>query len=246
MSYEKTNGIIIKEVNLGEADKIVTIFCRTQGRISAFAKGSRRPKSRLVAGTQFLCYSDFILFKGKDMYSINSCDVIDPFYEIRNDMEKLTYAAHIVDLVNDTVQENQPASRVIQLFLNTLHVLAKTDKPPELISRIFEFRLLSILGYAPHVQGCIECSSNEFLEVYFSFNMCGFLCKNCHTADKSAKAISIGTAKALNYIIYTKIQDLFSFKVSEDILYELGKLSRRYIRERLERDYTKLDFLKML
>ena len=149
MSYIKTKGVILKEVNVGEADKILTIFSRNKGKISGSAKGARRPKSALVAGTQLFCYSDLVLFKGKDMYSINSCDVIESFYEIRNDLVKLTYAAHINEIVLDTVQEEQPSTRVLQLFLNSLHMLAKTDKAPEQIARVFEIRLMSILGYAP-------------------------------------------------------------------------------------------------
>jgi DNA repair protein RecO (recombination protein O) len=119
MSYLKTKGIVIREVNTGEADKVLTIFSRHNGKITGFAKGARRPKSKFIAGTQYLCYSEFVLYKNADMFSINNCDVIEPFYEIRNDMEKLTYSAHIVDILNDVVQENQPSGKILQLFLNT-------------------------------------------------------------------------------------------------------------------------------
>jgi len=125
MNYLKTSGIVIKEVNTGEADRIITIFPRIKGKISALAKGARKTESHLVAGTQLLCYSEFVLFKGKDMYTVNSCDVIESFYDIRNDLERLTYAAHMMDIVNDVILENQPASRLLQLFLNSLYMLRK-------------------------------------------------------------------------------------------------------------------------
>ncbi|HHV29676.1 DNA repair protein RecO [Acetivibrio mesophilus] len=244
MSYLKTTGIVIKEVNTGEADRIVTIFSKNKGKISASAKGARRPKSHLVAGTQLLCYSEFVLFKGKDMYSVTSCDVIEPFYDIRSDLERLTYAAHMMEMVNDVIFENQPATRLLQLFLNSLYMLTKTDKSPLQIVRIFEFRLLSIIGYAPWVSGCTECGSTLFDSMYFSFLKCGFLCGGCLAKDKGAIRISEGAAKALNYIVYSKMNNLFSFEVSENVLDELGRVSRRYMRDRLEKNYNKLDFIK--
>lgn len=246
MSYIKTKGIVIKEVNTGEADKFITLFTKYAGKITAFSKGSRRPKSRLIAGTQFLCYSDFVLFKGHDSYSVSSSDVIEPFYEIRNDVVKLTYSAHMVDIINDIIQENQPAVKILRLFLNSLHMLTKSDKSPELITRIFELRFLSLLGYAPYVKGCMTCGKEELNDMSFSFKMCGLICKNCTISDNYAMSVSSGTAKALNHIIHSNINDLFNFTVSTDVLNELSRISRRYLRERLEKDYTKLDFLKSL
>jgi DNA repair protein RecO (recombination protein O) len=249
MGYLNTRGIVIKEVNIGEADKIITVFSQTHGKISASAKGARRPKSRLIAGTQFLCYSDFVFYKGRELFLTNSCEVIEPFYEIRNDIEKLTYAAHMVELINDVIQENQPSRRVLQLFLNSLYMLAKTERNPELISRIFELRLLSITGYAPYVRGCVICGREELGDnVFFSFAKCGFICndKKCKAMDPYAQKLSPGASKALCYIVFSNKESLFNFDVSREVLDELGKISRRYLRDRLEKDYSKLDFLKAL
>jgi len=246
MSYVKVKGIVIKETNTGEADKIVTIFAKGKGKIQAFAKGARRSKSKMVAGTQFLSYCDYVLFSGKDMYSLNSSEVIEPFYKIRNDLEKLTYAAHFVDILNDIIQENQPQSKVLQLFLNSLHFLCNTEKQPELIGRIFELRLLSIIGFTPFVRGCLICGNDEDSNYSFSFQKCGFICSNesCITTDKFAVDLSIGAAKAIHYIVHSSIDELFSFNLSPEVLEELGYITRRYLRERLEREYNKLDFLK--
>lgn len=246
MSYLKTKGIVIREVSTGEADKIITIFSKSNGRISAAARGARRPKSAFSAGTQLLSYCDYVLYSGREMYSINSSDVIESFYDIRNDVVRLTYAAHFIDIITDTIKENQPAPKVLQLLLNSLHMLAKTDKSPELIARIFEIRLLSIVGYAPYVNSCIICGSEELESCSFSFQKCGFICnrESCIANDRFAMQITSGTAKAIQYIVYTKIDHLFSFNLSQQVLDELGRVARRYMRERLEKDYNKLDFLK--
>lgn len=246
MSYIKIKGIVIKEVNTGEADRIVTILTKSRGKISAFAKGAKRTRSSIGPGTQYLCYSDFVLFKGKDMYSVSSCDIIEPFYELRNDLIKLTYGVHLAEIIGDVIQEEQAAPKSLQLFLNTLYFLAKTDREPELMTRTFELRLLSILGYAPYVKSCIACGEKESLTNYFSFSKSGVLCKNCISKDPYAFSMSLGTLKAMQFIVSAETKDIFSFELSQEVLYELSRILRKYIKDKLEKDYTKLDFLRSI
>ncbi len=246
MGFLKTRGIVVKEVSTGEADKIITIFTRNQGRISALSKGGKRPKSKLAAGSQILSYSEFVLYSGKDIYSVNSCDVIEPFYEIRNDMVKLTYAAHFMDIVLELIQENQPSAKLLKLLLNALHMLSKTQKQPELVSCIFELRAISIAGYAPHVNSCMNCGEAPENYYSFSFTKCGFLCdrEKCSGEDRFSSLLSHGASRAIQHIAYASMEELFSFGLSSEVMEELGLITRRYLRERLERDFTKLDFLK--
>ncbi|MDQ2085987.1 DNA repair protein RecO [Herbivorax sp. ANBcel31] len=246
MSYVKTTGIVIKEVHTGEANKIVTLFTRNMGKVSGSAKGARRPKSRFVAGTQLLCYSDFVLFKGKEMYSINSCDVIEPFYNIRNSIEKLTCAAHMTEIINDIVQENQQATKLLKLFLNSLHMLSNSNRPILQILTIFEMKLLSILGYAPWVGGCLNCENKEFGDMLFSFEKCGFICEKCASLDKGAVQLSEGATKAIYYIVCSNMKNIFNFEVSNRVLNELRRVSKTYLNNQLEKNYKKMDFLKYL
>ncbi len=246
MGLLKTKGIVIKEVSTGEADKIITIFTGNQGRISALSRGGKRPKSKLSAGSQILCYGEFVLYSGKDMYSVNSCDVIESFYNIRNDMVRLTYAAHFMDIVLELIQENQPSTRLLKLLLNTLHMLAKTQKQPELVACIFELRAVSIAGYAPHVHSCMKCGKAPGNYYSFSFSKCGFLCDNekCLGEDGASVQLSQGASRAIQHIVYAPMEELFGFGLSQEVLYELGRITKRYLREQLEKDFTKLDFLK--
>jgi DNA repair protein RecO (recombination protein O) len=246
MGYIKTQGIVIKEVNVGEADKIITILSGEYGKMSIVAKGARRLRSRLAACTQFLCYSSFVLFKGRDLHTINSCEMIESFSEAGNDLVKLTYAAHMADLIYDTIQENQPAGRTLKLFLNTLYYLIKTDRSPELITKIFELRYLCILGYTPYVKGCINCMNETLEGLSFSFKKCGFICNNesCISIDPFMYKISPGTARAIYHIVYSSMDKLFNFELSKPILTELTIIVDRFLREMLEKDYNKLKFLR--
>lgn len=248
MAFLKTRGIVVKEVGIGEADKIITIFTRNNGRVSAVVKGGKRPKSKLSAGSQLMCYGEYVLYSGKDMYTVNSCEVLESFYEIRNDMVKLTYTAHFMDIVLEIIQENQSSPKLLQLLLNSLYMLAKTDKPPELVSRVFELRALSTAGYAPHVANCVICGQESLKTYSFSFLMCGFICdrEECISRERLSIQLSTGAVRAIQHIIYARKEELFSFLLSEEVADELEHITRRYLRERLERDFTKLNFLKSI
>ena len=117
MKTIKTKGIIIAEKIMSDFDKILTILTPNMGKIECVAKGSRRPKSLLMAGTQFLCFGEYVLYKGSDNYSMNSCDTIEVFYNIRTDLDKLKYASYITKIINDVTTENQNNYKILQLYL---------------------------------------------------------------------------------------------------------------------------------
>ena len=162
MGSLKAKGIILQENNMGDFDKMVTLLT-PNGKIGCSAKGSRRPKSQLMAGTQFLCFGEYMLFKGSSTYTLNSCETIEVFYKIRTDLDKLEYASHITKIIQDVTDENQNTYKILQLYLNTLYVISETDMDLEFVLSIFKLRLMCLLGFSPRVQKCIECSKEENL-----------------------------------------------------------------------------------
>ena len=150
MKQIKVNGIVISENNMGDFDKMLTILTPNLGKIGCSARGARRPKSLLLSGTQFLCFGEYMLFKGSETYSINSCETIEMFYNIRTDLEKLTYASYITKIINDVTTENQNSFYTLKLFLNTLYMISETDKNLDFIVAVFKIRILKILGFAPN------------------------------------------------------------------------------------------------
>ena len=133
MGTINTKGIVLMENNLGDYDKMITILTPGLGKIRCAAKGARRPKSLLMAGSQFLCFADYIIYKGNDTYNLNSCETIEFFYNIRTDLDKYKYAVHITKIILDVTNENENCYRTLQLFLNTLYTISETDKNLDLI-----------------------------------------------------------------------------------------------------------------
>lgn len=189
-----------------------------------------------MAATQFLCFGEYVLYKSGNNYSINSCETIEVFYNIRTDLDKLKYAALMTKIVSDVTTENQNTYKVMQLFLNTLYMISETDKTLSLVNSVFTLRLLSIIGFRPIIDECKNCKTKEEL-THFSFKDSGFKCAACAKQDKGAIEISPTTKDAIKYIIFADSKKIFSFEVPQDSIRELEIISKIYLQEKLEKEY---------
>ena len=236
MKQLKVNGIIIVENNMGDFDKMLTMLTPNLGKIGCSAKGARRPKSLLLSGTQFLCFGEYMLFKGSDTYTINSCETIEMFYNIRTDLDKLTYASYITKIVNDVTTENQNCFNTLKLFLNTLYMISETDKDLDFITSVFKLRILKILGFMQNVNECTCCKSKENI-THFSIKNDGFKCAVCSKQDTGAIEMNEATKNAIIYILKADSKKIFSFDLSERCKKELEIISSLYLNEKLEKEY---------
>lgn len=206
------------------------------GKISCVAKGARRPKSALLAGTQMFCFGEYMMYKGANTYHINSVETIEVFYNIRTDLEKLKYAVHINKIVQDVTNENQNCYKILQLLLNTLYIISETDKNLDLVLSIFKLRLLCLLGFEPNITNCTNCQEKEKLK-YFSIKENGFKCERCSNSDTSCISINENTKNAIKYTIMAPAKKLYSFNIKEESLEEFKLITKIYFNEKLEREY---------
>lgn len=235
MGILKLKGIVVAENYMNDYDKMVTILT-PNGKIGCAAKGSRRPKSSLMAGTQFLCFGDYMVYQGASSYNLNSCEVTEVFYNIRTDLDKLNYAAYITKIINDVTDENQNTYKILQLFLNTLYMISETDKELSFITSIFSMKLMCLLGFRPVIDECVGCEEKDSL-TYFSLRDSGLKCGACGKQDKGAMIVSEATATAIKYIVMSPPKKLFSFNISKESQKELELVSRLYLNEKLDKEY---------
>lgn len=240
MGTLKTNGIILMESNMGDYDKMLTMLTPGLGKIGCAARGARRQKSDLLAGSQFLCFGEYILYKGANTYNINSCETIEMFYNIRTDLEKLKYATHVTKIICDVTDENENSYKILQLFLNTLYMISETDKDLDFIVSIFKIRLMCILGFTPKINECVQCKQKEET-LYFSLRDNGFKCSACAMQDKSTVKMTEATKDAIRYIVLAPAKKVFSFNIDETSIKELNMISKLYLNEKLEKQYKMED-----
>ena len=143
--------------------------------------------------------------------------MIESFYNLRTDLDKLKYAVHIDKIIQDVTDENQNSYKILQLLLNTLYVISETDKNLDLILSIFKLRLACILGFTPKIDKCVNCDNSDEL-VYFSIRDNGFKCEACSKQDKSCISISPSTLLAIKYIVTSPPKKLYSFNLKDESL----------------------------
>lgn len=236
MATIKVKGIVLSESNMGDYDKMVTILTPNLGKISCAAKGARRPKSLLLAGTQLFCFADYIVYKGTSTYHINSSETIEMFYNLRTDLDKLKYAIHVNKIVQDVTDENENCYNILQLYLNTLYTISETDKDLDLTISIFKLKLLCLLGFTPRIMECVNCKQKEDLH-FFSIRDNGLKCEACSRIDKSAINMSQSTANAIKYVVTAPSKKLFSFNLKNESLEEFKLIAKVYFDEKLEKVY---------
>lgn len=236
MATTKVKGIILSENNMGDYDKMLTILTPNFGKISCAAKGARRPKSALLAGTQLFCFGEYLMYKGTSTYHINSCETIEMFYNIRTDLDKLKYAIHLNKIVQDITEENENCYNILQLYLNALYTISETDKDMDLVISIFKLRILCILGFTPRIMSCVNCKEKEKLQ-YFSIRDNGLKCEACSKQDKSALYMSESALNAIKYTITAPAKKLFSFNLKNEALEEFKLITKIYFNEKLEKEY---------
>lgn len=236
MSNMKINGVILSESNVGDFDKMLTMLTPGVGKISCVAKGARRPKSALLAGTQIFCFGEYLMFKGSQTYHINSVEPIEVFYNLRTDLDKLKYAVHINKIVQDVTHENQNCYKILQLLLNTLYTISETNKDLDLVLSVFKMKLVCFLGFTPQITKCVNCNEKEGLK-YFSLKDNGFKCESCSRQDTSCIKMSESTVSAIMYTITAPPKKLYSFSLKDEALEEFKLITKLYFNDKLEKEY---------
>lgn len=243
-----TKGIVLRETNYKEADKILTVLTEEGGKRTVKARGCRRKGSALAASAQLLVWSDMTLFEYKDYYTLNEGATVNLFRNLRNDLEKLALGSYFAEVVEAVAEEGCPEPEILSLLLNSLYALDALDKPLALVKAAFELRLLCAAGYAPLADGCGVCEREEPENPCLNLSEGVLHCTACRgeVGEGISMPLSPGAVNALKYIVYGDPKRLFSFRVDEESLRLLGDASEAFLLTQLERGFKTLDFYKQL
>lgn len=251
----EVSGLVLKSVNLGEADRLITVFTKEMGNVSALVKGARSLKNRNMTATQQFCYSSMILFKKGDKYWVRESNLIESFFGLRDSIEALGLAGYIVDVLAD-VTTAEAEGDLLRLALNSLYAISEKKYSLEKIKAAFEIRALSIIGFMPEVLSCRECGETAgdfFLDV-----MGGNLeCYACHQRltremggnvdDGERRVVTIlseGAKVALGYLVHSPLERIFAFNISDEDMHLLSRATEEYLLNQLERSFKSLEFYK--
>ncbi len=243
----RTMGLIIKEQNIGEQDKLVYVLTQTNGVIKAFVRGAKNIKNQKCAATSLLSYSRLTIYKGRDTYTIGDAISERIFSKLRNDVVKMCLAQYFCELAITICPREQKADKFLSLILNALYLLSENKRSGKLIKPCVEMRLASLAGYMPDLRMCRTCGEYS-ADVMLFFPKKGIIeCARCNNnIGDFAIGLNTATLTALRHTIYADDDKLFSFSIPDSDLDVLNEASESYLKYMFEKDFSTLTFYKTI
>ena len=244
MAIQTTDGVVLKKHDLRESSLVLTFFTRDFGKISGVIKGVRGPRAQLGATPQLFSLDRIVFYESKrrNLSVISQCDLKDFFDPIRKDLEKSVYAKYFLELVDSLSAEYDKSEEVFRLLVDSLQFLC-TPASTKRAARIFEIRLLNLVGLMPELVACVNCENKTTGAVKFSFCLGGILCENCFNKDKTALNISRGTINFIEHVKDSLYQKASRIKVSMRVGMELEAILRKFVDYHLQGKLKTMEFL---
>ena len=243
----RTEGVVIRQMPLGEADRILTLCSPDMGKVRAVAKGVRRTKSRLGGHLELLNRASVSVAIGRDLDTISEAYAISTFGGIRGDLQRVSRGLYVAELVDCFSFEGNGNQALYSLLLGTMHTLESCDSL-DMLMRWFEMRLLECSGYMPELVHCVECRNwLEPADHLFACESGGALCPDCRAASGGALLpLPLNTMKTLRFIQReVSFDKLEALSVPSRILNDMERLMRTYIRHIVEREVRSAEFVSI-
>ena len=243
-----TQGIVLRETNYKEADKILTVLTRDWGKRTVKARGCRRKNSKLTAASQLLVYSELTLSERGEFTTLTEADPLEQFWSVRQDLETLALASYFAEVAEASAQEGETCPELLSLLLNCLYALDTLKKPRALVKAVFELRLLCLTGYEPLLDACAVCGAPEPLRARLHLSKGVLCCAACRgrLGGGVSMPLSPGALAAARYIVSGPPKKLFSFALAEESLRRLGQATEAFLMTQQERGFRTLDYYKQL
>jgi len=229
MPVYKAEGIVIRRANLGEADRLVTLFCLDHGKVTVAA---RKMKSRFVGRLELFSHVRALLAVGRTLDVVSQVEVAATFSMLRQNLDRLGYAAFAVELVDRSTADREPAPDLFRSLRAALDLMQTGD--PQVIGLWFAAQVLVHSGYAPTTDACQVCGKPVRNGAAFSHALGGVLCEADRPRDPDAVMASAGALRAIGYLLHSQPEVLARLVLDPRQRAEVSGLLQRYLEYRLE------------
>jgi len=245
----RTEAVVLRRQDMGEADRLLTLYTPTMGKLRVIAKGARRPASRKAGHLELLTHSALLVAKGKSLDIVTQAETVHPFRALREDLERITYACYAIELLDRFTSEGQGNRTAFDLLVSTLQCLCETGDLRRTV-RFYELRLLALEGYQPQLFRCVGCEDviRPVLN-YFDPGHGGVLCPRCGEGRLSGTArqvrpVSVNTLKVLRYMQTHDEEACSRLRLRLETHRDLEAIMLHYITYILERSLKSVEFLR--
>ncbi len=250
----RTEGIVLRRSDFGEADRLLTVFTPERGKLRLIAKGARKPSSRKSGHVELFCHSHFLVAVGRELDIITQAETLEPFQGLRQDLLPTTYAyymAELADAFTGERDENRPLFDLLKDAFGWLSAAAEDGGGPgdtlPLLARYYELHLLSLVGYQPQLFICVGCSERlEPQPNYMSPADGGVLCPHCGYDRVGTLELSPNALKVLRFLQTRDWETCRLLRLAPTSHAEVERTMNDYITYYLERRLKSVDFLQRL
>lgn len=200
MKLLKTRALVLRSRPLGERDRLLSLLTWERGKLSAVAPGARKVKSKLAAGVDYFTCGVFLLHRGRSLYTVNQLEIEVGFAQIRGNIKAYACGMYLCELVDKLVEEGQPVPAIFNLLLECWSCLNEKNVDGEILARFFELKLLSLLGYRPHLSSCLYCG-DERGPFFWNNKEGAIFCKRCCPREGEVFTLTRGTLALANFLL---------------------------------------------
>lgn len=262
MQHFSADCLILRAVDRGDHDKLLTVLAADHGKFYAILKGAHSMHRREAAAAEPFTWSNIEFYEKGGVKWVKTATAIETFPGFRYDMERLFLAAYVCEVAGELSDEREPAGEILPLALNTLHMLATAQGDTSLIKGAFEMRAACIGGFTPDLVLCRDCGCPADKEGYLDVMNGAFLCRECLSKKQALHTIpavdelgertvlcplSAGGAAALRFVAEAPPKRVFAFRITDEReKADFARAAEAYLLHHLERSFSTLENLKKL
>jgi DNA repair protein RecO (recombination protein O) len=236
----RTDAVVLSRMDLGEADRILTVYSPTHGKLRVIAKGTRRPTSKLLPHLEYFTRVRLMLAKGRELDVVTGAETLDRYLPLRDQLGAYAHASHVVELVLRFTEDRQENPAIYDLLVGSLRLFAD-GVDPFAVARHFEMAFLTLVGFKPELYRCVGCQTEIQAGVNpFSVRMGGMLCPLCRPNDVGARPMSVNAQKYLRTLDRAGLATAIRLPIDDDLRIELEGAMAGYLRQVAERDFHSL------
>jgi DNA repair protein RecO (recombination protein O) len=249
----RTEAIVLRRIDFGEADRLLTVFTPERGKLRLVAKGARKPSSRKSGHVELFSRGQFLVAVGRDLDIITQAETLEPHLPLHQDLQRTTYAYYVAELADAFAAEQDENRPLFTLLQDALGWLCTASEPSELsgwlslATRYYELHLLGLVGFQPQLFVCGQCKSQLAPEInYLSAAAGGVLCPKCGYERLGTIALSVNALKVLRFLQTREWEICRLLRISPASHAEIEAALNTYITYHLERKLKSIDFIHRL
>jgi len=251
MAIQKTRGFILRREDVRETSVLLTAYTRDFGKLKFISKGARSPEQKFISAYELFALDEIVFYekKRKNYFLLSQCELLKFFPEARSTLEGISYAVYFAELLDSTTPLAEKNINIYELIYNSLELLS-SGASPKRSARIFEIKLLSLLGFMPRLKRCVECDSElgRSGSLRFSLSLGGILCGSCLAKSKNTlhdtRPILAGTINFISHIDSGPFDKIKNIKVSRRVGAEVEALLKSFIGYHLDIRLKTRDFIE--